>query len=201
MSWTKRLFDVAISGVGLCLLAPFLTIIALVIKVGDGGPVFFRQHRVGYKGRIFEIWKFRTMMVDADRHGGVLTIGDDRRVTPAGRWLRAVKLDELPQLFNVLRGEMSLVGPRPEVPRYVSMYTDEQRRVLDIYPGITDVASVRFSRESELLGAASDPERVYIQEIMPEKIRLNLEYAASATVWRDFKVLLGTALHLVRVNH
>jgi len=142
--------------------------------------------------------KFRTMVVDADKVGSLLTVGRDPRTTPVGRWIRRLKLDELPQLWNVLRGEMSLVGPRPEVPRYVALYTAEQWRVLDLVPGITDRASIKYREESELLAQASDPQTVYVSQILPDKIRLNLEYAAHATVWTDFLVVLSTLGHMVR---
>lgn len=164
----------------------------MLIKLDDKGPVFFRQERVGYKGRPFRIWKFRTMVVDAEKIGKPLTVGRDPRITRVGYWLRKFKLDELPQLFNVLVGEMSLVGPRPEVPKYVALYTPEQRKVLDLVPGITDPASIKYRDESEILGRSPDPDRTYLEEIMPEKIRLNLEYAAHATVWSDFIIVLKT---------
>jgi lipopolysaccharide/colanic/teichoic acid biosynthesis glycosyltransferase len=182
--------------IGLLTLWPLLLVIGAAIKLEDGGPVFFRQERVGIGGRRFRLWKFRTMVTDAERRGGQLTVGGDPRVTAAGRWLRQFKLDELPQLLNVLRGEMSLVGPRPEVPRYVGLYTAEQRAVLRLVPGITDPASIRYRDESAELARAVDPERLYVEEIMPEKIRLNLEYAARATPWTDFLVVLSTLRHL-----
>jgi len=195
---SKRLFDLFWSALGLLLLLPVFLGIALAIKLDDGGPVFFRQQRIGYRGRPFTMWKFRTMVVDAERRGGSLTVGRDPRVTRVGYWLRKTKLDELPQLWNVLKGEMSLVGPRPEVPRYVALYTEEQRRVLELVPGITDPASIRFRHESELLARSPDPERTYVEVVMPEKIRLNLEYAERATVWSDFLVILQTFLSLFR---
>ncbi|HEX9886639.1 MAG TPA: sugar transferase, partial [Longimicrobiales bacterium] len=149
----------------------------------------------------FRIWKFRSMAADAERTGRPLTVGDDPRVTRVGRWLRAWKLDELPQLLNVVRGEMSLVGPRPEVPRYVELYTLEQSRVLDLTPGITDPASIRYRNEAEALERADDPEAAYIDTLMPEKIRLNLEYGDVATVWSDLRVILrtlGAVIHVVK---
>jgi len=194
MRLSKRLFDLFWTMAGLCLLWPLFLVIALLIKRHDGGPVFFRQERVGHKGHSFRIWKFRTMVVDAEKLGMPLTIGQDPRITPVGFWLRKYKLDELPQLFNVLTGEMSLVGPRPEVPDYVALYTPEQRAVLELVPGITDPASIKFRRENELLAQALDPVRAYVKEIAPEKIQLNLEYAAQATVWRDFVIILRTLL-------
>ena len=184
--------DILLAGIGLVALAPLFLIIAVAIRLDSPGPVFFRQERVGRKGRIFRIFKFRTMRVDAPATGPALTIGEDPRITRVGRFLRHYKLDELPQLLNVLRGEMSLVGPRPEVPKYVALYDDEQKRVLELTPGITDVASIAFRNESEILGKARDPEREYVERIMPEKIRLNLEYAEKASVFSDIGVLFKT---------
>jgi lipopolysaccharide/colanic/teichoic acid biosynthesis glycosyltransferase len=163
-----------------------------MVKRSSPGPVFFRQVRVGRYGKPFRIYKYRTMVVDAERAGGQITPNNDNRITPLGHKLRKTKLDELPQLFNVLRGEMSLVGPRPEVPRYVEMYTPEQRRVLDLPPGITDPASIRYKDEGEVLAASQNPEETYVQEIMPEKIRLNLEYAERATILTDIGIIFRT---------
>jgi lipopolysaccharide/colanic/teichoic acid biosynthesis glycosyltransferase len=194
----KRLFDLFWSTLGLLVLWPLFLIIAILIKLDDGGPVFYRQERVGYRGRPFKIWKFRTMIVNAEKVGKPLTVGRDPRITRVGYWLRKFKLDELPQLINVFLGEMSLVGPRPEVPKYVALYNAEQKRVLNLMPGITDPASIKFKDESELLAQASDPEKFYIEKIMPEKIRLNLEYAERATLWSDFLVILRTLVHIPR---
>jgi lipopolysaccharide/colanic/teichoic acid biosynthesis glycosyltransferase len=194
-SGSKRLFDLLWTIPGLLVLWPFFLLIALWIKLDDGGLVLFRQERVGYEGRPFRIYKFRTMVPEAESLGKPLTIGGrDPRVTRAGYWLRRFKLDELPQLFNVLMGDMSLVGPRPEVPRYVALYTAEQRRVLELLPGITDPASITYRHESEHLANAPDPEQAYIDEIMPDKIRLNLHYAAHATLWSDFQIVVKTVL-------
>lgn len=189
---TKRAFDLFWAGLGLCLLVPIFLVIAILIKLEDGGPVFYLQERVGRRGLHFRIRKFRTMVVDADKRGPQITVGRDPRVTRLGYWLRKFKIDELPQLVNVWKGEMSLVGPRPEVPHYVAMYSQEQARVLELLPGITDVASIRYRNESDFLARAADPERVYIQEIMPHKIRLNLEYEAKASIWTDFLVIVRT---------
>ncbi|MGE5553677.1 MAG: sugar transferase [Betaproteobacteria bacterium] len=194
----KRAFDLSWAAVGLLVLTPLFVVVALLIKFEDGGPALFVQERVGRRGRLFHMWKFRTMRVGAEQQGGQLTVGQDPRVTHVGAWLRKTKVDELPQLINVLRGEMSLVGPRPEVPRYVSLYTPEQRKVLELVPGITDPASVRYRHESELLAQSSDPERTYIEKIMPDKIAINLAYAARATVWSDLLVILNTFVSLVR---
>ena len=188
----KRIFDLFWATVGLLLLWPLFLVIAGLIKLEDRGPVLYRQSRIGWKGRPFWIWKFRTMVVNADRVGPALTVGRDIRITRVGQWLRATKIDELPQLFNVWMGEMSLVGPRPEVSKYVDLYSPEQRRVMELKPGITDSASVKYRRESDLLGASEDPEWVYIHEVMPEKIRINLTYAKNATLWTDFRVILQT---------
>ncbi len=196
MTRPKRVMDVCGSLVGLVALAPLFVLVAIAIAMdrrnGGGGSVFFAQDRVGLRGTSFRMWKFRTMVADAERRGAQLTVGADPRITRVGRWLRRLKLDELPQLFNVLRGEMSLVGPRPEVPRFVALYTDAERAVLELVPGITDPASIRYHDEAAELARAADPERCYIEEIMPEKIRLNLEYAAHATPWRDLLVVLST---------
>ena len=197
MTRAKRTLDLVAAGAGLVLLAPLLAVVAVLVKSEDGGPVFFWQERVGYRGRPFRIWKFRTMVPDAAARGLPLTVGRDARVTRIGAWLRRLKLDELPQLFNVLVGEMTLVGPRPEVPCYVESYSTEQQRVLELVPGITDEASIRYVAESALLAASLDPERVYVSEIVPDKIRLNLAYAAHATVWSDMWVILATLRRLV----
>lgn len=191
MSRSKRAFDVFASVAGLVLLSPLLAIIALAIKVGDWGPVLFQHERVGLDGRIFRMLKFRTMVTDAGT-GLPLTIGADARITTIGRLLRRFKLDELPQLVNVARGDMSLVGPRPEVPKYVALYTPEQRRVLALLPGITDPASAEYVDEANLLALAEDPERTYIEEVMPRKLQLNLAYAETATLRRDIAMILRT---------
>jgi lipopolysaccharide/colanic/teichoic acid biosynthesis glycosyltransferase len=195
----KRLFDLALAVPGTLTLLPVFAVVAVWIRLDSSGPALFRQVRVGRGGREFRIFKFRTMVTDAERRGGQLTVGADARITRVGRFLRRHKLDELPQLFNVIRGEMSLVGPRPEVPRYVDLYTAEQRRVLDLVPGITDLASIKYYDENAVLAAASDPERAYVDEIMPEKIRINLDYARRATVWTDLRVILGTAFRVSSV--
>lgn len=194
----KRLFDILASSIGLIVISPFLSVIGLTILLVDGSPVFFRQRRVGLHGEIFLIYKFRTMVRDANRLGKPLTVGADSRITPLGHWLRKYKIDELPQLINVLKREMSLVGPRPEVPEYVALYTSDQRKVLELIPGITDPASIAYSNESDLLVSTNDPEFEYINKIMPEKIRLNLEYSARATVWNDMAIILGTFGKILR---
>jgi lipopolysaccharide/colanic/teichoic acid biosynthesis glycosyltransferase len=172
MTRAKRVMDVCGSLVGLVVLAPLFVLVGIAIAAdgrdGGSGSVLFAQERVGLRGARFRMWKFRTMVVDAERRGAQLTVGADPRITRVGRWLRRLKIDELPQLFNVLRGEMSLVGPRPEVPRFVALYTEAQRAVLDLVPGITDPASIRYRDEASELARAADPERCYIEEIMPE---------------------------------
>lgn len=192
----KRLLDVFAAAIGLFFLWPLLLVIALLVKLGDRGPVFYRQERVGHRGTPFRIWKFRTMVVSADAKQQLITVGSDARITRVGYWLRKLKFDELGQLINVLKGEMSLVGPRPEVPKYVALYSDQQKEVLQFKPGITDPASIKYSNESELLAQAADPERKYVDEIMPDKIRINLEYAKSATVLTDVQVILKTLAKL-----
>jgi len=188
----KRFYDLFFSIVGLALLSPLFLLIAFLVKCSDGGPVFFRQSRVGLRGRIFSIWKFRTMIVDAESTGASVTRGGDSRITPIGRILRKLKADELPQLLNVAIGEMSLVGPRPEVPRYVRHYTEQQRKVLELKPGITDLATLAFRNEEELLKSADDLENFYINVCVPEKIKLNLRYAERASLWQDTKIILRT---------
>ena len=197
MIGAKRLFDLAGAGAGLLVASPLLLVIALLVRAEDGGPALFRQERVGYRGRSFRMWKFRTMVPDAESRGPALTVGLDPRVTRIGAWLRRLKLDELPQLLNVFAGDMSFVGPRPEVARYVASYAPDQRGVLELMPGVTDEASLRYMHEGALLAAASEPERVYIEEIVPDKIRINLAYAARATVWTDLVVILSTMRQLV----
>jgi lipopolysaccharide/colanic/teichoic acid biosynthesis glycosyltransferase len=196
MSPAKRIFDLVCVVPGLIIILPIWLIVAVLIWLEDRGPVIFTQERVGFRGVPFRMWKFRSMVVNAEKLGKQLTVGRDPRITRVGHFLRQSKLDELPQLVNVLRGEMSLVGPRPEVPRYVALYTADQRRVLEVPPGITDPASIRYRDESEVLAQSEDPERTYITEIMPDKIRLNLEYTANANVWADVRVIFGTLRRL-----
>jgi len=192
----KRIFDLFWTLSGLPFLIPVFLVIGLLIKIEDGGPVFFKQKRIGYKGKPFIMWKFRTMVVDAEKIGNLLTVGKDPRITRTGYYLRKFKLDELPQLFNVIKGEMSLVGPRPEVEKYVKLYSPEEYKVLDLLPGMTDPASLKYIDESEILAQSSDPEYTYINEVMPEKIRLNLEYAEKASLWTDFLVIIKTFFRL-----
>jgi lipopolysaccharide/colanic/teichoic acid biosynthesis glycosyltransferase len=190
----KRIYDMFFAVMGLLALAPLLALVAILVKLGDGGPVFFRQERVGHHGRLFLIWKFRTMTVGSERAGPLLTAGGDRRITRVGRWLRRTKLDELPQLWNVLRGDMSFVGPRPEVPRYVALYSPLQREVLDFRPGITDPATLRFRDEEGLLAQAVDSEAFYIEHCVPQKVEINLNYARQANLWKDTIIIIRTLL-------
>jgi len=193
----KRLFDLVVGGSGLLLLSPLLLAIALWVRLDSAGPVFFRQVRVGRGGVEFRIHKFRTMCVDAEARGQ-LTVGADARVTRAGRVLRKTKLDELPQLLDVVRGAMSLVGPRPEVPRYVAQYPAEVRaRVLSVRPGITDWASIRMIDENEILAGAADPERAYLEQVLPEKLDYYQRYAATHTLCEDVRILLATIVKIV----
>lgn len=189
----RRVFDTAVAGLGLVISSPVLLVAAVAIRLDSPGPVIFRQKRVGLNGAPFEILKFRTMRVDAERVGAQLTVGADPRITKVGAFLRAWKIDELPQLANVVKGEMALVGPRPEVPRYVELYTPEQRRVLSVRPGITDPASIEFRNESELMAEQPDPERYYREVIMPRKVQLNLEYLARRSLGTDLGILFATA--------
>ncbi len=188
----KRLYDVVLSGCGLVVLSPLFLVIAALIKIADGGAVFYRQLRVGLREQPFYIWKFRTMVTGADRSGPLVTGDGDARITWIGRILRKTKLDELPQLWNVLKGEMSLVGPRPEVSRYVKLYTPKQRKIFNLKPGITDLASVHFRNEELLLEKADDLEAFYIRHCIPRKLQLNLEYAGKATLLSDTWIIVQT---------
>jgi lipopolysaccharide/colanic/teichoic acid biosynthesis glycosyltransferase len=195
---SKRLFDVLAAGAGLVLLAPLLLLMALWIKLDSPGPVLFRQQRVGRHGVPFDIYKFRTM-ADRPDAGRQLTVGRDPRITRAGHFLRRSKLDELPQLLNVLEGTMSLVGPRPEVPRYVACYPPEARKaVLSVAPGITDLASILYKEESEILGRAADPERAYIETILPVKLAYYQRYVRERSFWLDLRIIFQTLAAIVR---
>lgn len=192
-----RGFDLFAAGMGLLVLSPLLAIIALLIRVTSPGPALFHQQRVGRDGRPFSIYKFRTMLHDAEAVGGQLTVRGDPRITPLGAILRRFKIDELPQLINVVKGDMALVGPRPEVPRYVARYDARQRDVLRVRPGITDPASVAFRDENRLLAASSDPERTYVEEVMPAKLAMNLEYLERRTFLSDIAVIVRTLRRIV----
>jgi lipopolysaccharide/colanic/teichoic acid biosynthesis glycosyltransferase len=193
----KRCLDIFFALGGLILLLPVFALLSLWVILDSRGSVFYRQIRVGRGGLDFKLLKFRTMRSGAEKQG-LLTVGNaDSRITRAGYYLRKYKLDELPQLFNVLQGDMSLVGPRPEVRKYVDMYTVEQRKILSLRPGITDYASIEYSKESEILAGASDPEKLYIEEIMPAKIRLNEKYMREQGVLTDLKIILRTFLKII----
>lgn len=193
----KRLFDIICALVGILVLMPFLLGIILAVVINSGFPVFYLQSRVGKNNRDFRLFKFRTMHVNADKKG-LLTIGGrDPRVTAVGYYLRKYKLDELPQLFNVLIGNMSLVGPRPEVRKYVDLYTVEQLQVLSVKPGITDLASLKFIHENDLLAQSADPEKTYIEEIMPEKLALNRQYILQNNFIADVKIIFATIKKIV----
>ncbi len=200
----RRVLDLLLAIPAAILLLPVFALLAIWIKLDSRGPAFFLQERVGLGGRPFRIFKFRTMIPDAERLGTQITIGRDPRITRIGHFLRQYRFDELPQLFNVLKGEMSFVGPRPEVPRYVALYTDEQRQILNFRPGITSPATIEFSNESEVLSQNADPadpdssERYYRTEILPAKIALDLNYSRHATVWSDCAILVRTFVRLIR---
>jgi lipopolysaccharide/colanic/teichoic acid biosynthesis glycosyltransferase len=190
----KRCFDVVLAALGLLLLSPLFVLVALWVKLDSPGPVFFRQERVGRFGVPFRIHKFRTMTHEESHGGPQITVGDDARITRAGAFLRRAKLDELPQLIDVLRGAMSFVGPRPEVPRYVAVYPAELRdKVLSVRPGITDLASIQYRDESALLARAADPEREYREVVLPAKLRLAAEYVDHASLATDLR-LIGLTL-------
>lgn len=194
----KRCFDITASAMGLLVLAvPFL-IIAAIIKLTSKGPVFFRQVRVGKDGKEFKIFKFRTMVADAEKKGMQITVGADSRITGIGKFLRKTKIDELPQLINVFIGQMSFVGPRPEVPKYVAMYSDNQRKILKIKPGITELASIVYRDENEVLAKSENPEETYINEIMSKKIELNMEYMQKMGFWYDIKLIFMTFAAILR---
>ena len=188
----KRLFDILLSGIGLLIISPLFLIVAILIKLDSPGPIFYRQVRVGRYNKDFRIFKFRSMRIGSDK-GSLVTIGGrDPRITRSGYFIRKFKIDELPQLINVLVGDMSLVGPRPEVRHYVNYWTEEQMHVLDVRPGITDPASIKFRNENELLAQAEDPEKYYIEVIMQEKIKLYLDYVAKNSLWYDIKLIFQT---------
>ena len=193
----KRIFDIISSLFGLILLSPFMIIIAILIKLDSKGPVFFKQVRVTKNGREFKIFKYRTMKIGSDKYSQI-TVGKDSRITKVGDFLRKYKLDEIPQLINVLIGDMSLVGPRPEVPKYVALYTEEQREILKVRAGITDYASIEFSNENDILANETDPEKAYIEKIMPRKIELNKKYLSEISVMTDIKIILLTIKKILK---
>jgi lipopolysaccharide/colanic/teichoic acid biosynthesis glycosyltransferase len=195
----KRLFDILFSLAGIIFLLPVFFLISFFIAIDSKGGIFYRQSRVGKGNRDFRLLKFRTMHTGADKKGLLTVGGKDSRITRVGYFLRKYKLDELPQLINVLLGDMSIVGPRPEVRKYVSLYTGEQMKIISVRPGITDYASIEYSNENEILGKAKDPEETYIQEIMPAKLRLNLKYIAEQGLMTDLKIIFRTIFKII--NH
>ena len=189
-----RLLDLIFSVIGLIILSPLFLLVMLWIVIDSRGPVFYRQGRVGRNGIDFRLFKFRSMRVNADK-AGLLTVGGrDNRITNAGYYLRKFKIDELPQLLNVLKGEMSLVGPRPEVRKYVDLYTPDQQKVLQVRPGITDMASIAYKNENELLAKSADPEKTYIEEVMPEKLKLNMVYINDPSLINYLKIIVKTII-------
>jgi len=188
----KRLFDIIFSLIGLVFLAPFLILITIIIKADSKGPVFYIQKRVGKGNKDFRLFKFRSMRIDSDI-SGLLTVGNkDPRITSSGYYLRKYKLDEIPQLYNVFKGEMSFVGPRPEVRKYVELYNEYQMKVLEVKPGITDLASIKYRNENEILADSDDPEGLYTNEIMPDKIEINLEYISDRSLLKDIRIIIKT---------
>lgn len=198
----KRLFDIGFSLIGIVVLLPFGVLLALVIKLTSKGPVFYRGTRVGLHGHPFRIFKFRTMIVDAENLGASSTHEADSRITSAGSFMRKLKLDELPQLINIFLGDMSFVGPRPEVQRFVDLYTDEERAILTVRPGITDWASIRFHNEGEIIASSgiADADEAYLKLIRPEKLRLQLKYVKEKTLLVDVKLILDTISTLLRTR-
>lgn len=194
----KRVFDIVASLAGLIVLLPILIIVAICIKLESKGPVFFKQKRVGKNKKIFEIYKFRTMVIDAEKLGKQITVGNDSRITRVGKFIRKCKLDEFPQLINVVKGEMSLVGPRPEVPRYVDLYDKYQEQILLVQPGITDYASIEFRNENDILGNSINAEKTYIEEIMPAKIELNMKYIRNISLIEDLKLIINTIIAIIK---
>ena len=193
----KRIFDITLSLFGLIILLPFMLIIAILIKFDSKGTVFFKQIRITKGGKEFKIFKYRTMKVGSDKYSQI-TVGKDERITKIGSFLRKYKLDEIPQLINVLIGDMSLVGPRPEVPKYVALYTDEQKEILKVRAGITDYASIEFSNENDLLASEKNPEEAYIEKIMPKKIELNKKYLSEISVLTDLRIILLTIKKILK---
>ena len=193
----KRLFDIFASGLGLLFLSPLFLVLAIWIKLDSSGPVFYRQMRVGRHNKDFRIYKFRSMKVGADKQGLITVGGHDPRITRSGYFIRKYKLDEFPQLINVFVGDMSLVGPRPEVRKYVDMYTPEQMHVLDVRPGVTSLASIRYRNENELLDKAENPDQFYIDVVMQDKLAIDLEYVKNASFWYDIKLIFQTFWEIV----
>jgi len=195
---SKQVFDIVIAFLGLLCLSPLLLLVALLIKLDSPGPVFFRQERMGRGFHPFHIYKFRTMVHDAPLRGGAITFGADPRITKIGRILRKTKIDELPQLINVLQGQMSFVGPRPEVRRYAELFREDYEDILRVLPGITDLASLKYRHEAELLGRFENPEEAYVRHLLPEKVKLAREYVRQSSFFFDITIILKTLLSLLR---
>lgn len=194
----KRVFDIIASGLGLLILSPLFLVVAIWVKLDSTGPVFYKQVRVGRNNKDFYLYKFRSMRVGSDKKGLITVGGRDPRVTRSGYYIRKYKLDEFPQLINVFKGDMSLVGPRPEVRKYVDLYTPEQMHVLEVRPGITDLASIRYRNENELLAKASDPEQYYRDIVMQDKLRINLEYVRNHSFFGDIALIFKTFLSIIK---
>lgn len=192
-----RLLDILFSFAGLVVLSPLLLVVYILIRMESPGGGFYRQQRVGKDGKMFGLLKFRSMRTGSDKQGLITVGGHDSRITRMGYFIRRYKIDELPQLLNVLKGDMSLVGPRPEVKKYVDMYTAEQRRVLSVKPGITDYASIEYADENEILGRAADPDKAYVEQIMPDKIRLNMRYIENHNLREYFKIIFLTIKKII----
>jgi lipopolysaccharide/colanic/teichoic acid biosynthesis glycosyltransferase len=197
----KRTFDVSVAAIGLIGLLPLILILAVLIKCDSQGPVFFKQKRIGKNFRAFSIYKFRTMKENAELSGPVITIGEDPRITHVGRFLRSAKVDELPQLINVLKGEMSLVGPRPELPRFVELFRRDYAEILTVRPGITDLASLKYQDEAKLMSQFTNPEEEYARRILPDKIRLAKEYIDRSSIFFDLSLILRTFPKLLGLTH
>ncbi|MAC96400.1 MAG: glycosyl transferase [Flavobacteriales bacterium] len=193
----KRLFDILSSAIAFILLSPILIVLAVAIMIDSKGGIFYKQKRIGKNGKAFMLYKFRSMRTGSDRKGLITVGSNDDRTTKVGRFIRKYKLDELPQLINILKNEMSVVGPRPEVEKYVQLYTAEQQKVLNVKPGLTDLASLAYINENEILGQAKDPEKTYVEQIMPAKLRLNLEYIEKQSFWFDLQIIAKTLMRIV----
>lgn len=193
-----RIFDILLATLGLVILSPLLIFVYVAIVLESRGGGFYRQERTGRYGKPFRLIKFRSMYVNADKHGLITVGGHDNRITRVGYYIRKYKIDELPQLINVVKGDMSIVGPRPEVKKYTDLYTEEQRKILDVRPGITDYASIKYVDENEILGTSDNPERTYIEHIMPDKIKLNMIYISQNGIKEYFKIIFLTLTNIAR---
>lgn len=193
----KRIFDIVASGIGLIILSPLFVVLAVWIKTDSKGPVFYRQIRVGKDNKDFRLFKFRSMRPDSDKLGLITVGGHDPRVTRSGYYIRKYKLDELPQLINVFKGDMSFVGPRPEVRKYVDLYTADQLRVLSVRPGITSLASIRYKNENEILASANDPDKTYVEQVLIDKLNIDLQYIDNASFWGDLKLIFITLKEII----